>query len=232
MAPVAVQHLNREATRLCSVPSYSRSVKWAPSGLLLGLLMVSTPSSGQGAPPAIVGESTGTATIRYDPPGAGAWNNGIPGPVVGNLFNSQYGDPLSPGTIYWAAANIQYFPYYGGALWVAGPLQGTTAPYLARIQLTRSSGIFAVGSFSPMDVPGSFLVGFRANIGQGVFVASGTTQGQGIHGRYWQGGYNGLPAAQIGTLPGQYGGSGVNVRIRVRGNVAVVAVELMEFDVQ
>jgi len=66
----------------------------------------------------------------------------------------------------------------------------------------------------------------RANIEQGLGVAYGTTQGEGFHGRYWYPYCGGSPATNIQVLAGQ------NAAIRVRRNVAVVPVELMEFDVE
>ena len=142
-------------------------------------------------PPADDASGRGTATIRYDP-GPDAWNGGIPGPVVGNLFDTQFGQPLASGSIYSISAVIGSLPYYGGRFAIAGPIVSGSAPFLASPAFPADpTGSVARATFPPLSVPGSFLVGFRANIEQAIGIAHATTQGQGFHGRYWYGGYEG-----------------------------------------
>jgi hypothetical protein len=192
----------------------------------LSLLSLTALALNAASPPADDGATRGTATIRYDP-GPDASNSGGPGPVVGNLFDSQFGQPLASGTIYSISAVIGSLANYGGRFVVAGPIVGSSAPFLASpVFPTDATGSVARATFPPLSVPNSFLVGFRPNLEQGLGVAHGTTQGQGFHGRYWYPYGGGLPATNIQVLTGQ------NAAIRVRGNVAVVPVELMEFDVE
>ena len=174
-------------------------------------------------------EPSGIGRIRYDPPGSGTFSGGVPGPVIGNLFDTHLGSPLVTGTIYWVGAQITGFPYYGGTLWVAGPVSGSAAPFVTALPLTRTSGSLAVADIGPIPITPPFLVGFRANLAQALFVAAGTTQGQGTHGRFWYGGYAGSSATQIQALPtAQF--SVRNAAIRVGGSVATIPVELLEFD--
>ncbi len=175
------------------------------------------------APPPAPERVEGTATIRYDP-GTDLYSAGSLKPVVGNLFDTQFGQPLASGTIYRISAVIGSDGGYDGSFAVAGPVAGTTAPFLAAPRFPADTAYTAVASFSPLDVPSVFVVGFLVNLAQGLGLATRTTQGQGFHAHSWYGGYGNQRATGIRPIAGQ------NATIRVTGSVAVVPVELLEFD--
>ncbi len=168
----------------------------------------------------------GTATIQYDPGEADTVNAGIPGPLVGNLFNSQYGEPLASGTMYQASAWIPV--NYPVRFAVFGPPTAAgSAPRIGSAVVNTYDTVARVTFSPPLSVPGSFLVGVRPNLAQGLSMATRSTHGQGFHGHYWDETVKGMgDATGIQALPGQ------NAVLRVRGNVAVVPVELLEFDLE
>lgn len=164
-------------------------------------------------------DKEGTSTIRYD-----SGTDYVAGQPHGNVFNSQLGQPLTYGTIYWISGVA--YPYDpGGTFAIFGPINsaGTRAPFITSIPFTGGGQVSV--SFPAVSVPGSFFVGFNGNLAEGGGIDRDSYRGQGFHGRsfFWAGG--------SATLA-PFTGSDHNAVIRVRGNVAAVPVELLEFDIE
>ena len=189
----------------------------------LALLVVSLDATlSHSQEPSPAGSTRGTATIQYDAGTPDIPNGGSPGPLVGNLFNSQNGSPLNAGTVYAATVIFGSAPY-ANRLRFFGPLGGgTTAPYLGGVP-TPPTGRF---TFPPIAVPSSFLAGVSPNLASFLMMDTDSISGQGFHARYWDRNNPSGRATQVQLYPG------VNAMIRVSGDIAVVPVELMEFDVE
>lgn len=174
----------------------------------------------------------GIGVIQYDPGSpAGVRFANAPNVFIGNLFDTQSGAPLSPGTLY-------------AISWYHGPATGKGYASFMIVPSTAASPILGslqnvqtyatnVASFSPISVVPPFFVGIAAGApkagarGQSSFTQIGyatlSTNSQGFHGsqRTFSGGGPGARA----PITSQ------NLLVRATGSVAI-PVELLEFEVE
>jgi hypothetical protein len=165
----------------------------------------------------------GTGVIQYDPPGTADAMLGANGNLVGNVFNTRVGNPLTTG-------NVSAMAFYPGDA-------GATFPYVGVVKLTPFS-VLTLPAFTgvvgftfntvPLAVTGAvpplfggvLVSSFFASSADSVGMQSQSTLGQGFH---------------AGSLP--YGGPVIplgnrNGMVRLSGSIWVVPVELMEFEAE
>jgi len=166
----------------------------------------------------------GTGLIQYEP--------GAPADViatspltlmVGNIFNSHLGLPLSSGTV----SQVSWYQAQIGTVVTSIPFKvlppGSPFSTAANIAPTASYAFQVATVFTASQAVGTqFFAGFAA--GQGSFgnigLRSATINTQGFHGVQ-----RNFSPANSTPLPGQ------NAMVRIAGNV-IIPVELLEFEVE
>lgn len=173
----------------------------------------------------------GAGIVVYDPgaPADSVLGQQGPSATVGNRFSSRNGNPLSPGSFYFASAYMANATLGGGLFVLWGPpTGGGGAPAIASFTIgtIAPTGTFGV-TVTPIFVGSDFLAGVYVNSGQPsrgqVGLRSASTNGQGFHGM--QISFGGGAGANYASLGGQ------NAMVRAAGTF-IVPVELMEFDVE
>ena len=203
------------------------------SGIVLLLAGISLPLAGQtpaeryeetvqqSAEP-LASRPLGTGTVTYDPGSPadvilGA-TSGTPD-LVGNIFDTRNGSPLSPGSItgvsWYAGSSVFSFE----PLWLAATPSGSAG--VIGYGFTGTTLAFNAVSISAAAVTPPFFVGIDVG-GAGSFgsvgLRSASTNAQGFHGARRSPG-PGAPS----LLPSQ------NTMLRVSGDI-IVPVELLEFE--
>jgi len=165
----------------------------------------------------------GTGSVIYDPgTPADTFLTGSNGSYpfanyFGNLFDTQNGNPLSPGTI----TAVSWYQGAAPGTFVFVDFANATGSITTQLSATGIAANAFNAITASVSAPGPKFVGvamYQASFGS-VGARSASTNGQGFHG------------VQRGFYPYTNTLTGQNVMVRVAGTI-VVPVELMEFDVE
>ena len=214
--------------RVCRCPGYNEFVKRTLPVMLLGLLMVATLSSGQVAPPGMDGESLASARFAttQGAPAAGTTANRGLSSGISSTVNTETRCPRGRAT---------------GPGRTSGTSRTTVERFGSTVRRKGRPRLMSPGFCSARAREASWWrLSPRSTYRRRSSWDSEriSRRVSGWHPAPLKGRAStvvigiGGPPPQIRAFPGQYGGSGLNAQIRVRGNVAVVPVELLEFDVQ